>query len=77
MRQRGGGLSKTEEDNFDCFDIGNILGRPYRKGGTLITKVNIPKKYEYNKDKIYKIIYEELSKNMIADDLLVLKLNFI
>ena len=77
MRQRGGGLPKTKEDNFDCFDIGNILGRPYRKGGTLVTKINIPKKYEYNKDKIYKIIHEELSKNMIADDLLILKLNFI
>lgn len=76
MRVRGGGLPEDSEDNCDCLDIANVLGRPYRKGGAMITTVNLPKKYEIQKDVIYKIIYEEMSKHMIAEDYLILKLEF-
>lgn len=75
MRKRGGGLPEGK-DNFDCLDIGNIMGRPYRKGGALITSIKIPKKYEYKKDTIYEIIYNTIRKHMIADDYLVLNLEF-
>ena len=75
MRKRGGGLPEGE-DNFDCLDIGNILGRPYRKGGALITTIKVPKKYEHKKDAIYEIIYNTIRKHMIADDYLVLNLEF-
>nr|DAV25111.1 MAG TPA: hypothetical protein [Caudoviricetes sp.] len=76
MRQRGGGLPENQEDNYDCLDIGHVLGRPYRKGGSLITTVSIPKKYEYKKDVVYEIIYNTIRKHMIADDYLVLNLEF-
>ena len=76
MRQRGGGLPINNEDNYDCLDIGNVLGRPYRKGGALITTVNIPKKYEYKRKEVYEIIYNTIRKHMIADDYLVLNLEF-
>jgi hypothetical protein len=76
MRQRGGGLPESQEDNYDCLDIGHVLGRPYRKGGSLITTVSIPKKYEYKKDTVYEIIYNTIRKHMIADDYLVLNLEF-
>lgn len=76
MRQRGGGLPGDYEDNYDCLDIGNVLGRPYRKGGALITTVSVPKKYEYKRDAVYEIIYSTIRKHMIADDYLVLNLEF-
>ena len=50
MRQRGGGIPEDEKDNFDCFDIGHIYGRPYRKGGTII--ITLPKHLEQHKDLI-------------------------
>lgn len=62
MRQRGGGLPEGEKDNFDCFDIGNIYGRPYRKGGTLI--VTLPGYLKSHKDFIMEIIQQY----MVADD---------
>lgn len=76
MRVRGGGLPEDSEDNNDCLDIANVLGRPYRKGGAIITTVSLPKKYEEQKDVIYKIIYEEMSKHIIAEDYLILNLEF-
>ena len=62
MRQRGGGLPKTEKDNYDCFDIGNIYGRPYRKGGSLI--ITLPKYLEKYKDEVMSIV----KQYMLADD---------
>lgn len=50
MRSRGGGLPEGEKDVFDCFDIGHIYGRPYRKGGSIV--VTLPKKLEVHKEKI-------------------------
>lgn len=76
MRQRGGGLSEDSADNYNCLDIGNILGRPYRKGGALITTVSLPKKYEHQRETIYNIIYETIKKHMIAEDYPVLNLDF-
>ena len=62
MRQRGGGLPEGEKDNYDCFDIGNIYGRPYRKGGSLI--ITLPKYMEEYKDMIMSIV----KQYMLADD---------
>lgn len=76
MRVRGGGLPEDSKDNCDCLDIANILGRPYRKGGTMITTINLPKKYETQKNTIYEIVYKEMSKHMIAEDYLILNLEF-
>ena len=75
MRRRGGGLPEGI-DNYNCLDIGNILGRPYRKGGTLITTLNIPLKYEYMKDKIKLIVEEAINKSKSAGDYLVLNIEF-
>lgn len=76
MRKRGGGLNDEEEDNFDCLDISNILGKAYRKGGSLIATINLPIKYENDKNKIKDIIYNELSKFTIAEDMLIVNLEF-
>ena len=62
MRQRGGGLPEGEKDNFDCFDIGNIYGRPYRKGSTLI--ITLPGYLKPHKDFIMNIV----KQYMVADD---------
>ena len=62
MRQRGGGLPTDAEDNFDCFDIGHILGRPYRKAGTLI--ITLPKSLEDYKDRIMEVV----KQYMLAED---------
>lgn len=48
MRQRGGGLPESEKDNYNCFDIGHIYGRPYRKGGSMV--ITLPKRFEKHKD---------------------------
>lgn len=48
IRKRGGGIPLTEKDNFDCFDIGHVNGRPYRKGGSVI--ITLPKRLEKYKD---------------------------
>ncbi|MDY6153186.1 MAG: hypothetical protein SPI06_07225 [Terrisporobacter sp.] len=62
MRQRGGGLPETYKDNYNCFDIGNINGRPYRKGNTLI--ITLPKYLEQYKD----IIMDTVKQYCIAED---------
>lgn len=54
MRQRGGGLPESEKDNYNCFDIGHIFGRPYRRGGSFI--VTLPKRLEKHKDMIEKTV---------------------
>lgn len=54
LRKRGGGLPLDKKDNFNCFDIGNINGRPYRRAATTIIK--LPKRLEKHKNLIYKTI---------------------
>lgn len=54
MRQRGGGLPLEAKDNYNCFDIGHIYGRPYRKGGSII--ITLPKRLEPHKDMIMNTI---------------------
>lgn len=76
MRKRGGGTIEDDE-NFNCLDVGHILGRPYRKGGAMITTIDLPKKYEYRKDELYEIIYNSIKQYMVADDYLILELQFI
>lgn len=66
MRVRGGGLPESEPDNFDCFDIGNLYGRPYRRGGTLI--ITLPAYLKEHRDFIMEII----KQYMISDDYPVL-----
>ena len=62
MRQRGGGLPESEPDNYDCFDIGNIIGRPYRKGGSLI--ITLPK----NLKPYESIVMNTVKQYMLAED---------
>ena len=62
MRQRGGGLPESEKDNYNCFDIGHIYGRPYRKGGSTI--ITLPKKLEPHKD----MIMETVKQYCIAEE---------
>lgn len=75
MRKRGGGLNE-DTDVLDCLDISNILGKSYRKGGTLIATINLPLKYKDKESELNEIIYNALKNNMIAEDHLILKLNF-
>lgn len=62
MRQRGGGLPVDADDNFDCFDIGNMNGRPYRKAGSLI--ITLPKYLKEYKDEVMDIV----KQYMLAED---------
>ena len=62
MRQRGGGLPSTEKDNNECFDIGHIKGRPYRKACTLI--ITLPKYLEPHKE----VITETINQYRVAED---------
>ena len=59
IRTPGGGLPSQEEDNFNLMDIGNIYGRPYRIGSTLI--IRLPKKLEAHKNKIRKAVNQHIS----------------
>lgn len=62
MRQRGGGLPESEKDNYNCFDIGHIYGRPYRKGGSTI--ITLPKKLEPHKE----MIMETVKQYCVAEE---------
>lgn len=62
MRQRGGGLPEDMKDNYNCFDIGHIYGRPYRKGGATI--ITLPKKLEDHKD----MIMETVKQYCVAEE---------
>lgn len=62
MRQRGGGLPEGEKDNYNCFDIGHIYGRPYRKGGSTI--ITLPKRLEEHKD----MIMETVKQYCVAEE---------
>jgi len=50
IRQRGGGLPEREADDYDMMDIGNLYGRPYRIGTSLIVK--LPRRLEQYDEKI-------------------------
>ena len=50
IRQMGGGLPLVCDDDYDMEDIGNVYGRPYRVGSTLI--ITLPKKCKPYLDKI-------------------------
>jgi hypothetical protein len=63
MRQRGGGLKEDKEDIYDLLDIGNVLGKPYRPGGSLV--ITLPKRLESYED----IILKAIKKHMVAEDL--------
>lgn len=58
-RVNGGGLPIKEKPIYDLIDIGNIYGRPYRIGSTLI--IRLPKRL-----KEYETIIEEAVKSHIA-----------
>ena len=62
MRQRGGGLPIEEIDNYECFDIGHINGRPYRKASTLI--ITLPKYLEDHKE----LIMSTIKQYSVAED---------
>lgn len=62
MRQRGGGLPESLADNYNCFDIGHIYGRPYRKGGATI--ITLPKKLESHKE----MIMETVKQYCVAEE---------
>lgn len=62
MRQRGGGLALDKKDDFNCFDMGHINGRPYRKAGSLIiTLPNYLKAHEST-------IMETIKQHSCAED---------
>ena len=65
LRQLGGGEASSIE-NYEMIDEGNILGRPYRRGGVLIVK--LPKQYEKYKT----LIQQELDKNINSGSLPIL-----
>jgi hypothetical protein len=62
-RQRGGGIVEGVEPNYDLMDVGNILGRPYRKAGTMI--ITLPKRLEQYRD----IITQAVQSNVVAEEL--------
>lgn len=54
MRQRGGGLKKDTKDNYDCFDIGHIYGKQYRKAGSII--ITLPSYLKEHKEMVFNIV---------------------
>lgn len=62
MRQRGGGLQESKEDDYSLLDIGSINGRAYRTAGVVV--ITLPKRLEQHKD----LILKALEKHMIAEE---------
>jgi hypothetical protein len=58
-RVYGGGVPVGEEDNYDCIDIGNISGRPYRLGSTVIIK--LPRRLKEHEDIITEAVKEHVA----------------
>jgi len=50
IRPYGGGLPVDEKDVYSLLDIGNVKGRPYRLGSTII--IRLPKRLEEHREKI-------------------------
>jgi hypothetical protein len=65
-RVPGGGLPSGEPDDYDLIDIGNMYGRPYRIGSSLIIK--LPKRLEPYKE----IIEDAVMQHIQAGDYPVL-----
>lgn len=66
IRILGGGLPEDQNDDYDMFDIGHILGRPYRVGSTLI--IRLPLKFQSYEERIR----AEIDKHISAGDAYVL-----
>lgn len=66
IRVAGGGIPEDMEDDFDMSDIGQINGRPYRVGSTLI--IRLPASLRDHEEKIM----AELSKHAASGDYPVL-----
>ena len=62
MRQRGGGLPEYYDPNYDLLDIGDINGKSYRKGGSII--ITVPSRLEPYKD----LILTAVKNHMVAED---------
>lgn len=58
----GGGSSKF--DNYEYIDTGNILGRPYRVGTSMV--ITLPKKYEEHRDQLQEQIDKHISSSEAA-----------
>ena len=59
VRTPGGGLPAGERDVYNLMDIGNVYGRPYRIGSTLI--VRLPLKLRKHKDKIMAAVKKHIA----------------
>ena len=59
VRVRGGGLAVNEPDNFNMIDIGNVYGKPYRVGSTLI--IRLPKRLSKYEDEIADAVNKHIS----------------
>ena len=66
IRILGGGLPEDQNDDYDMFDIGHVLGRPYRVGSTLI--IRLPLKFQSYEERIR----AEVDKHISAGDAYVL-----
>lgn len=65
-RINGGGLPDDQPDDYNMSDIGNILGRPYRLGSSLVIRLPVLlKQYEER-------IRKELDKHVAAGDTYVI-----
>lgn len=58
----GGGSSKF--DNYEYIDTGNILGRPYRVGTSMV--ITLPKKYEDHREQLQEQIDKHISSSEAA-----------
>ena len=57
VRVIGGGSSKY--DNYDYIDTGNINGRPYRVGTSMV--ITLPKRYEPYRNQLQQQINKHIS----------------
>jgi len=57
VRVIGGGSSKY--DNYDYIDTGNINGRPYRVGTSMV--ITLPKRYEPYRNQLQRQIDKHIS----------------
>lgn len=65
-RISGGGLPEDQPDDYNMSDIGNILGKPYRLGSSLI--IRLPVRLKQYEERIKK----ELDKHVAAGDTYVI-----
>lgn len=55
----GGGLPAKEKEDYDLIDIGNLYGRPYRLGSTLI--IRLPKRLRPHESKIRQAVLKHIA----------------